>query len=90
MRRTLDVLQDVRHDEAHHPVGCPLLSVEVGQPLPQEGLNIEKVGGGGCEDCYVTSPAEPLIALRAVGRHVEEVAARAPHHVAMELVEQLV
>ncbi len=90
VRWMFDVLQDVRHDEAHHPVGRPLLGGEVGQPLPEKILDVEEVGGRGCEDCYVTSPAEPLIALRAVGWHVEEVAARPPHHVAMELVEQLV
>ena len=90
MRGTFDVLQDVRHDEGHHPVGRPLLDGEVGQPVSQEVLDIEEVGGSGCEDCDVTRPAEPLVSLRAVGGHVEEVAAGAPDHVAVELVEQLV
>ncbi len=85
-----DVLQDVGHDEGHHPVGCPLLGGEVGQPVAEEVLDVEEVGRGGCEDCDITCPAEPLVALRAVGRHIEEVAAGAPDHVAVELVEQLV
>lgn len=36
----------------------------------------------------VTGPSEPLVALRAVGRHVEEVALLAPDRVAHELVDQ--
>ena len=40
--RDVDVLQDVRHDEAHHPVGCPLLDGEVGQPVPQEALTSKR------------------------------------------------
>ena len=56
----------------------------------EEVLDVEEEGRGRREDGDVTGPAEPLVALRAVGWHVEEVAARPPHHVAMELVEQLV
>ena len=74
MRRTIDVLQNIRYDEGHHPVGCPLLGGEVRQPLPQKVANIEEVRGGGGEDCYVTSPAEPLITLWAIGGNIEEVA----------------
>src|SRR5581483_5813119 len=34
--------------------------------------------------------AQPLVALRAVGRHVEKVAAHAPDHVLMEALQQRV
>ena len=44
----------------------------------------------GANDGEVAGPAEPLVALRAVGGHVEEVAAHAPHDVAVQLVEQRV
>src|SRR5665647_1968277 len=51
---------------------------------------MEEEGGRRCECRDVAGPAEPLVALRAVGRHVDEVAALAPDHVAVELVEHLV
>ena len=60
------------------------------QPVPQEVRDIEEERGGRREDGDVAGPAEPLVALRAVGRHVEEVAAQAPDDVAVQLVEQLV
>ena len=72
------------------PVGRSLLRGQVGQPVPEEVLDIEEVGRGGREDCDIARPAEPLVSLRTVGWHVEEVAAGAPDHVAVELVEQLV
>ena len=84
------VLQSVRDDEGHHPVGCPLLGGEVDQPVPEEVLDVEEERRGRGEHCDVAGPAEPLVALRAVGGHVEEVAARAPDHVAVQLVEQFV
>ena len=56
----------------------------------RKSLDIEEVGGGGCEDRDVTGPAEPLVSLGAIGRYVEEVAAGTPNHVAVKLVKQLV
>ena len=61
------VLQSVRYDGGHHPVGCPLLGGEVGQPLPEEVLDIEEVCRGWGEDCDIACPAEPLVWLQSVG-----------------------
>ena len=72
------------------PVGRRLLGGQIAQPVAQEAVDVEEVRGGGREGGDVTGPAEPLVALGAVGGNVEEVAARAPDHVAVQLVEQLV
>ena len=40
------------------------------------------------EDLRVARPAQPLVALRAVGRHVEEVALLPPEDVVLELVDE--
>ena len=44
----------------------------------------------GAEHLDVAGPAQALVALRAVGRDVEEVAAHAPDHVLMQPVDQRV
>ena len=56
----------------------------------EEIVNIEEVGRGGDEDSDVTSPAESLVPLRAVGGEVEEIPAETPDDVSVQLVEQLV
>ena len=81
------VLEDVGDDERHHAVGCCCSSGQVDQPVGEEGLDVEQVRRGRRERGDVTGPAEPLVALRAVGRQVEEVALGAPHDVAVQLVE---
>src|SRR3712207_6112259 len=67
-----DVLEDIGDDEAHHPVGRLLLGGEVPQPVTQEVVHVEQKGSGRRECRDVASPAEALVALRAVGGHVEE------------------
>ena len=47
-------------------------------------------GRGGGEDLEVAGPAEALVALRAVGGDVEEVALHPPHHVVVQLGHQRV
>ena len=48
---------------------------------------VHVVGGGAPEDLRVRSPAEALVALRAVGGHADKVGALAPEDVAPELVD---
>ncbi len=57
------------------------------EPLGEERGDVPVVAGGAREDLGVAQPAEPLIALRAVGRHADEVAALAPVDVAEQLAE---
>ena len=83
-------LQDVGDHERHHAVGVLLLGGQVEQPVGEERPDVEQERRGGREDGDVAGPAEPLVALRAVGGDVEEVALRAPDDVAVELVQQRV
>ena len=83
-------LEHVRDDEGHEAVGVLLLDVEVDQPVGQEVGDVVEVRRRRGEHREVAGPAEPLVALRAVGRYVEEVAAQPPHHVAVQLGEQRV
>ena len=53
----------------------------------EEVGDVELVGGGGGVGGDVAGPAEPLVALRAVGGDVEEVALLAPDGVGDELVD---
>jgi len=85
-----DVLQDVRYNERHHPICARLFGGDIDEPIAKEVLDIEQVRGRRCEDSDVSCPTQPLISLRAIRWHVQEVPAGTPNHVAVELVEQLV
>ena len=74
----------------HPAIGRPLFNPQILQPVTQKVFDVEQVRRGRREDGDVTGPAQPLIALRAVGRHIQEVSARSPDDVAVELVQQLV
>ena len=88
-----------RRSRAHARWGPP-----AGQPRPasfwstarsasqdcRKPLDVVQEGRGGRKDLDVAGPAQALVALRAVGGHVEEVAAHAPDDVLVQLVEQRV
>ena len=57
---------------------------------PGGSARVEQERRGRGEDRQVAGPAQPLVALRAVRRHVDEVAALTPDHIAVQLVEQRV
>ena len=63
---------------------------DVVAPLGHEGRDVHVVCGGGEEHLGVAHPAQPLVALRAVGRDRDEVAALAPGDVPPQLVDHLV
>ena len=82
------VLERVGDDVGDVAVGVVLgLGGEVEQPFVQEVGDVELVGGGGGVDGDVAGPAEPFVALRAVGGYVEEVALLTPHRVGDQLVD---
>ena len=82
--------QDVGHDKRHNAPCLLLLGSEVGQPELQEAGRIVEEGCSGREDLDVAGPAQPLVALRAVGRYVEEVAPHAPYDVLVQPVDERV
>ena len=75
------------HDVGHAPVR-ELVGGHVPQPLREEAGHVHVEGGGAREDLGVARPAQALVALRAVGGHVEEVALLAPDDVVLELVDE--
>ena len=68
----------------HYAVVVRLLDGQVGQPGPEHAGRVVQVGRGGGEDHQVAGPAQPLVALRAIGGHVDEVAAHAPDDVLVQ------
>jgi len=80
-------------DVGNHPgqaAADVLVGGNVTEPLREETRYIEVVCRGRGEHLRVARPAEPLVALRAVGRDVEEVAPLPPHDVVLELVQERV
>ena len=78
--------EHVRHDERDDAAFALLLEREVAQPRVEESAHVVEEARRRREDLDVARPAEALVALRAVGRHVEEVAAQPPHDVLVQLV----
>jgi hypothetical protein len=68
-----------------------VLSVEhVGHPAREERCDVGVPGRGRREDLRVGEPAEPFVALRAVGGHRDEIPALAPSDVGLQLVDHRV
>ena len=79
------VRQDVRHDDGHLPVrraGRRAGPRASRRRTPRLSCNR---GAVAAKTCASPGPPEPLVALRAVGRHRQEVAALAPHDVLVQL-----
>ena len=78
-----------RGDHRELAVGA-LAVVQVDQPLGEERLDVGVERGRADVDLGVAGPAQPLVALGAVGGDVDEVGALGPVDVAVELVEHRV
>ena len=80
-------------DVGNHPgqaAARVLIGGEICQPLRKESGDVHVERRGWREDLRVAGPAEPLIPLRAIGGHVEEVAALPPDDVLLQPVQQRV
>jgi hypothetical protein len=80
---------DPRHEQRDNAVGG-LVRGQVLQPRGEKAGAVVEVAGRRREYLEVAGPAEPLVPLRAVGRHVKEVPAHPPHHVLVQLRQQRV
>jgi hypothetical protein len=78
-----------RSHRRHAPVRS-LRIREIGEPLREEPRHVHVERRRADEDLCITRPAEAFVALRTVGRHVDEVAPLAPDNVLLESVEPLV
>ncbi len=77
-------------DVRRHGAELALLGGEVLQPRGEEAPAVVEERRRRCEHLDVSGPAEPLVALRAVRRQIDEVAAHAPADVLVQLVEPVV
>ena len=77
-------------DDARHAQHRVLLEREVPEPAPPERLGVEAASSRRRERLRVAGPAEPLVALRAVGGHGDEVVALRPGDVLVQPVERRV
>ena len=82
-RRADDIGNHVRHAAARILIGR-----DVPQPFREEPRDVHVERGRPREDLRVAGPPEPLVALRTVGRHVDEVALLAPADVVLQLVHK--
>ncbi len=80
-------LERIGDDERDESVSSPLLRGQVEEPVAEEPLDVEQIGRRGRVRRDVTGPAEAFVALRAVGRYVEEIAPGRPDRIGMQLVE---
>ena len=79
------------HRRDHRELAVGALAVgQVDQPLVEERLNVAVERRGADVDLRVARPAQPLVALGAVGGDVDEVGALGPVGVAVQLVEHRV
>ena len=60
---------------------------QIAQPFFEKSADVVNIGRGACEHLRVTRPAQPLVALRTVGRHVHKVAALTPDDVFKQAVD---
>ena len=72
---------------------CAVLALvggKIGKPFCKEALCVKIQARRADEYLRIARPAEALVALRAVGRHIEEVALLPPDHVLKQLVQKWV
>ena len=83
------VLEHLRHDERHSAV-LALIEGKILQPFGQHERAVHVDARRAAEGLAVARPAQPLVALRAVGGHVHKVAPLPPLYVVEELIDALV
>ena len=90
--RVAELLRAVFAEHIGRDVGIravrPLAVTQVLQPLAEKFAHVVVERRRSNEDLRVAGPAETFIALRAVGRDIEEIPAQAPADIAVEAIEQ--
>ena len=81
------ILKGIGHHMGYAALGG-LVGGHILQPLAEEGVRPPKVAGRAAENLRVAGPAHALVALGAVGGHVQEVAPQPPFDVVFQLVDQ--
>ena len=76
-----------RHDVRHIALPHLLLRVHVKKELVVEGIGIRIEAGRRNKDLRIRRPAHALIALRAVGRHIDEIALLPPENIGDQLID---
>src|SRR5207248_10757295 len=63
---------------------------QIDQPLGEERRHVKIIRAGANEKLSIACPAQPLVALRAVGWHLQIISLLSPDDVVEKLIDQLV
>ena len=80
-------MQDVRDDVPDCTVFA-LVGGKIGEPFCKEAFCVKIQARRTDEHLRIACPAKALVALRAVGRHIEEIALLPPDYVFKQLVQK--
>src|ERR1700722_12190920 len=85
--RTVTAAEHIRYNEwntaAVELIGCKIL-----EPLAEKSVDVHVERGRGCEHLRIAGPTQPLVALRTIGRHVEEIPLLSPLNIVLQLIDQ--
>ena len=68
--------------------GCQLVIRQIAEPFFKKGFYIVIECSSSNEDLGIARPADALIALRTIGRHIEEVATLSPDYISLKTVDE--
>ena len=81
------LVADVRYIVGHGPAQCLLFVHQVLLELVEEGPGIHVIAGCRRKDLRIARPAQALIALGAVGGHVQEIGLESPDRIFVQPVD---
>ena len=82
-------VENIRDHMRNTALRC-LVTAQISQPFGKEITRLHQVAGGPAEDLRITRPAQTLVALRAVGRHIDKVTFQPPEDIVVQLVKILI
>ncbi|MNC30657.1 hypothetical protein D3C75_789460 [compost metagenome] len=86
-RGMLLVPQDIRNHERNTAM-VQLVGRQIFEPFGEKRRHIHQIRRSPDEHLRIPGPAQPLIPLRAIRRHIDKVAFLAPQDIVLELVDQ--
>ncbi len=87
---TLSVVGPTRGETSVKAPVATLRIADIGGELVGKRIQVRIEGSGPPEDLRISHPAQALVALRAIGRHTQKIAALSPQNIAPQLVHRRV